>query len=430
MTMPSVYAGTPTPSATQLRSLAEKTRASLQADILDKWYPASVDSVHGGFLENFSEDWKPGVDNQRSIVYQSRLIWIAAKEAERDRHKRAYFKGVVRHGVSFLETKMWDSANGGFYWATDPSGSPVTNSGTGKHSYGISFAIYATSEAYRATGDPAVLSLAKRTFEWLDAHAHDSVNGGYYEALAQDGTPILTPTAAMINDEIGTKIGDKSMNTHIHILEALTNLYSVWPDPTLRSRLAEVLNIVRDRVASPSGYLTMYFKPDWTRDSHSDSYGHDVETAFLLTEASEALGLPDDARTSQVARSLVDHALRYGYDSARGGIYDEGDADTECPPTDKVWWEQAECLNALLLMYELYGAADSSYWDAFSTQWRFIEDHQIDSVHGGWYKSVKADGSPIAGLQKSDAWTDPYHQGRALINVSDRLEHLAFKIAK
>jgi mannobiose 2-epimerase len=269
------------------------------------------------------------------------------------------------------------------------------------------------------------LSLAKRAFEWLDSHAHDSVHGGYYEALTQSGQPILSPIDNMPADEIGTRYGDKSMNTHIHLLEALTNLYSVWPDPTVHARLKELLSIVRDRVAQPDGYLAMFFKPDWTVDSTTDSYGHDMETAYLLVEAASALGQPDDGRTWNVAKRLVDHALHYGYDTESGGVFDEGQVGEPCPPTHKVWWEQAEGLNALLLLQEHYGADNSEYWTPFLKQWLFIKNHQIDAQAGGWYPEVEADGSEIPGLNKSDAWTDPYHQGRALMNVSRRLEHMS-----
>ena len=253
------------------------------------------------------------------------------------------------------------------------------------------------------------------------------VTGAYYEALMRDGTPILTPPGTSPNDAIGTPYGEKSMNTHIHLLESLTALYKVWPDSMLRARLQEVFHLVRDRIAAPSGYLNMFFKPDWTAVSNTDSYGHDLETAYLLTEAASALGQPNDPQTWATARRLVDHALRYGWDAQYSGVFDQGTANGAATQMEKVWWEQAEALNAFLLMHERYGRATTRYWTAFVHEWTFIRDHQVDAQHGGWYKSVSRDGSPIPGQGKSDSWTDPYHQGRALLNVTNRLDDLALK---
>ena len=83
----------------------------------------------------------------------------------------------------------------------------------------------------------------------------------------------------------------------------------------------------------------------------------------------------------------------------------------------------------MLLMHELYGngaRADRRYWDAFVKQWDFIRNYQVDAVSGGWYSSVKSDGTPPPADQvKSDRWTESYHQGRALMNVTETLQRLA-----
>jgi mannobiose 2-epimerase len=291
--------------------------------------------------------------------------------------------------------------------------------------YGVAFGMYAAASAHAVTHGPASLDLARRAFRWLDEHAHDDAHGGYFEAIDVAGRPVLAAPADRPTDAIGTAYGRKSMNTHIHVLEALVALHAVWPDPAVRARLAELHERIVGKLFAEPGALHMFVAPDWQPVPGHDSYGHDVETAFLLAESAEALGMPDDARTWHAARRLVDHALDVGFDRERGGFYNEGTVDGRGERDErKIWWVQAEGLNALLLMHERFGRETPRYWDAFLRQWAFISTKQVDAVHGGWFPTVSADGTPVKGQAKSDRWTEGYHQGRALLNVGARLNRL------
>ena len=412
MTIPSTM-----PTAQTYLQIAEQTQASLQRDVLDKWFPAAVDQSHGGFNENFAEDWSPLAGTDRSIVYQSRLTWLAAQAASVFPDRADEYLAINRHGLKFLAEQQWDNQYGGLFWSANHPEKP-------KHAYGLAFAIYAAAASFQATHDPAALGLANKTFAWLDQHAHDTANGGYFEALNRDGSPVLSGDGT---DSIGTRIGLKSMNTHIHLLEAFTQLYSVHPDKTVEQRLREVFDICLNKVYTAPGFLTMYFAPDWRRVGERDSFGHDIETAYLLIEAAEMLnhGHAED-HVWDVSRRLVNHALQNGFDRKNGGFYNEGSLVGGDLNTEKVWWTQAEGLNALLLMHEKFGSQTVVYWDAFLAEWNFIRRHQIDPVHGGWLSHVNADGSAIPGLVKSDMWTEGYHQGRALMNVTARLAGIPF----
>jgi mannobiose 2-epimerase len=410
----------PTPET--YRRLADQVEASLFRDDLNKWFPAAIDDKHGGFLENFRYDWSPGRAGVKSIVYQSRLTWLSAAAALRYPKDAERYRAITRHGVQALAGKMWDPIHGGFFWAVDDSGKPTGDHGPEKHAYGNGFGIYSAAASFQATHDPAALELAKMAFAWLDQHAHDAEHGGYYEALTVEGRPNLTAEG---RDAIGTPYGQKSMNTHIHLLEALTTLHEVWPDPTVTARLREVFDIILTKVYAEPGYQHMFFRPDWTPVPSPESYGHDIETGYLLTEAAAALGMADDPAVLHTARNLVDHPLEVGFDHERGGFYDSGTVDGRDLKTEKIWWVEAEGLNALRLMHERYGSQTPKYWDAFVKQWDFISRHQIDSEHGGWYPTVNADGNPQARRAKSDAWTEGYHQGRAMLNVTERLRKLA-----
>ena len=422
---PPVPTPPPPADAATYRKLAGEVEDNLQKQVLAQWFPRALDPS-GGFYQNYSEDWMRGATNDKAIVYQSRLTWVAAQAAMRYPAQAEVYKADARHGLDFLANQMTDKQDGGLFWGLGDKGVPVR--GGEKHAYGVSFAIYAACGEYQATHDAKALDFAKRAYLWLDAHAHDAKNGGYYEALTRTGKPILTITdAAQPSDEIGTRYGFKTMNTHIHLLESLSALYQVWPDAGLRARLEEMFALIRDKVAVESvGCLNYQFTPDWKPLPDHDSFGHDVETAYLLTEASAVLGRPEDARTWHLARRIVDHALDFGFDADNGGFFDAGSVFGTAPyTTDKIWWVQAEGLNALLLMHARYGKETPRYWAAFNRQWEFIQAHQVDAARGGWYATVTRTGAAIPGRAKSDGWTEAYHQGRALLNVSADLHKLA-----
>jgi mannobiose 2-epimerase len=412
------------PSPETYRRLAEEVETHWRGNVLPAWFPRCIDRKHGGFAPHFREDWSAGTENDKTLVFQSRMTWVCAQVAMSYPELRTEYAGYARHGMDILAGSLWDEQEGGFFWGLDENGKIKESYGAEKHVYGIAFGIYGSAAAYEATKEERSLDLAQRAFTWLERHAHDGVNGGYYEALTREGRPILAPAGPRTTDFLGTAYGYKSMNSHIHLLEAITALSRVWPDPLVQTRLREVFLIVRDKIAVEPGCLNLYFTPDWRAVPDYDSFGHDVETAYLLLEAAAALKEADDPKTLTVARSLVDHALQWGWDERLGGFYDKGAAFAPAYGREKVWWTQAEGLNALLLMHEHFGGQTRRYFDAFLKQWDFIGNYQIDHRYGEWYNTVSAEGTPTPGQAKGTVWKAAYHNGRALMNVSETLRRL------
>ncbi len=398
-------------------------------ELTEHWYPATIDKEHGGFRQNMARDWSLGPDRDKFIVYQARMTWTAAAFAIDSPERRDEFAGYARHGVECLDRVIRDRESGGFHWSVGLDGQVKPGLGTEKHVYGTSFVLYAASKAYEATHDPRALQVARDAFDWLETKAHDPVNGGYFEALTRAGVPIITwdparPLAERV-DRVGVYYGFKSMNAHIHLLEALAEFYHVEPTAPVRARLEEMLAIVRDRIAAAPGALNLYLSPNWQAAPAHDSFGHDVETAYLLVEAATSLGRPDDPTTWKVARSLIDHSLDWGWDDQNGGFYDKGDSFNGKPfDTTKVWWTQAEGLNTLLLFHAQFGATTDRYWTAFRKQWDFIDRHLIDPESGGWFYETTIDGKRLGDGSKASPWKANYHTSRAMLNVARRLKQL------
>ncbi|MEX0660611.1 MAG: AGE family epimerase/isomerase [Balneolaceae bacterium] len=391
---------------------------------LDVWYPKVLDHEFGGYLSNFSYNWEQSDNQDKMIVTQARHLWSLSKIGAKYPHDKRY-EEYASHGFEFLTEKMWDHEYGGFYQIVTREGEAIANSEDGekitKTLYGNAFAIYGLAAYYGFSKNSTALEFVKQAFNWLDTHAHDSVHGGYFQPLAADGTPDTTGYS-------------KDYNSGIHILEALTELYLVWPDERVQDRLSELFYIVRDTMVTEEGYLKLYFTDDWSHLSYRDSTeaeireninrdhvtpGHDIETAFLLLEAAHALGMEEDSVTIEIAKKMVDHTLKTGWDSETGGIYNIGyyfeDDELTITSDDKNWWAQAEALNSLLIMANMYPNDPHNYFEKFVQQWEYINEYLIDHEYGGWYE-FGLDKQPESKIsRKSQVWKGNYHTIRALL---------------
>ena len=431
-----ILAGCRSSEKNEKELLVDQMEQHLKNEVLDNWYPLAMDTVDGGFLSNFSYDFKPGEKQEKMIVTQSRHIWTNAKAAQKYPDVEHYKTGA-KHGFEFLRDKMWDTKNGGFYQLVDKRGSQIGD--PMKTAYGNAFAIFGLAAYYGESGDESALDLAKETFNWLEEHAHDSVHLGYFQHLDPEGNPIQREATTPSTSDLGYK----DQNSSIHLLEAFTELYQVWPDPLIRKRLEEMLLLIRDNIVTPQGYLTLFLYPDWKPVTFKDSteaaimahhaldhvsFGHDVETGFLMIEASEVLGWENDTVTHQIAKKMVDHALENGWDKNVGGFYDEGyyfKSGYSVTHDTKNWWAQAEGLNALLLMAELYPDDPHDYYSKFEKLWEYCDTYLIDHEHGDWYSGGLDKQPELKTAGKGNIWKGIYHHYRSLDHCIERLKHMS-----
>jgi len=415
---------------------AETLRSSLQKDLVAPWYPRAVDSLHGGFLSDFGPGWTPDGPQNKFIVTQARHVWTAARLHRAHPRPDSMYLRVARHGIEFLRDTMWDERHGGFHSLVSREGTVRAGDGpftASKTAYGHAFAIYGLAEYARASGDSTVLQFAQRAFRWLNAHAYDSQHGGYFRHLRPEGTPY--------RDGYDADTPPKNQNSTIHLLEAFTTLYDVAPEtPQLRARLAELLAITRDTMTARRGTLHLFFRRDWSpisyrdsamavREAHLDrdhvSFGHDVETAFLMLDAAEALGR-DPAPTLEVGKRMVDHALRHGWDETNGGVYDAGlvvgPDSVRILRRTKAWWAQAEALHSLVLMDHHFPNATPEYGARAAAQWRYIDRYLIDHERGGWYRQGLDTAPDARSAPKGDVWKGAYHTVRALLETATLLD--------
>jgi mannobiose 2-epimerase len=416
-------AASPPPTAQTRQEIAAELDAYLWTHVLAPRFPRCVDEKHGGFHVNYARDWSPLEDRSRFVVYEARVTWTAATVARLRPDTRAEYLPYVRHGVRYLADVMWDREHGGFHTHVDLAGRAVPGGSVASRPvYGQAFAIYGLAAAYAATGDPEPLDLARRGWRWVEDHYRDDLGPGYRSAVKPDGQPWPVPAEERVGDRssIDSLAHHRTMNDHIHLLEAYAELLRSWPDSELRKRTEELLAFVRDRLFVEPGCLYIALRPDGKVVPAPVSFGHDVETAFLMIEAEETLGRAPSAATLRAARMLVDHALAQGWDPARGQLFEYGSAYGPAVDRSIQWWAQFEAFHALQLMDELFGREDDRYRTAFSKAWALARDSFADPQHPGVCSQMDEQGE-VRCDSKSHNWFVSYHTARALLFTADRL---------
>lgn len=412
-------------------AIADEIEASLWKELIDRWYPTAYDAA-GGFHQSFNRAWEKTKDPTRFIVFQSRLTWVAASIAEAYPSRREEFTRYAEHGLSFLLDHMRHPVSGGFYWWIDLDGkrvSAVQGDPTGNipdyiRNYGVSFALYAMAAVARL-GSARALEACQETFAYLERTSHDDVFGGYFELVDPNGKVVTEPdeqTAGMEMDEIANPFGKKTHNLQLHLVEAFAELHRVWPDAQLNKRLRELLDVMTKSFILPQGCSCSLLNRDLTPATHRCSYGHDIEGAHLILDASRHVEGYDVAA---VVTRLVDFVLDEGWDTAHGGIYNHGIPGERVVNTTKTWWGQSEALLGLAAILQLTGDPAGRYEKALTELWHWISTKQIDSELGGWFGDLTPGGKILDGGVKGHAWKALYHETRGLMGTARILRSLA-----
>lgn len=396
----------------QVRELARRAETELRSNILPFWLDRARNREEGGFYGQIENNLKVRESAPRGALLTARILWTFS--AVQRHFKDPEYVAMARWAFNDLQRHFWDAERGGVYWTIKANGKLLD---TRKQVYAQAFAIYACAEYYRASEDKAALDRAIELFRLVERHAYDAEQGGYFEAFAADwkSLPVDTPSV-MDTDE------PKSQNTMLHIMEAYTNLYRVWPDDLLRRRLAELVDRMVTRVLDPrTQHLQLLLATDWAPRSREFSYGHDIEFSWLLREAAEVLGDPSTiARLRPVSLAIARVAQSEGIDRD-GGMFNAGSPEG-IKDASKDWWPQAESVVGFLNAYQLSG--DPAYLQTARRSWDFIERRIADHENGEWFWGRDAKGRVKSKMPKAGVWKCPYHNSRACLETIERARAL------
>lgn len=392
-----------------MQNMVNEIKEHLISDIIPFWENLK-DETYGGFYGYMDYDLKVDRKAVKGCILNSRITWFFANaytllgETE--------LLTYARHGYEFLKNYCMDKEKGGVFWSVTYDGKPED---TTKHTYNQAFSIYALSSYYEASGDEEALALAKQLMEIIEERCTNE--NGYMEAFDREFKPVE-------NDKLSENgvIAEKTMNTLLHVFEAYTELYRVSKDARAKERLEWMMDLMAERIYNPALHRQeVFFDNDYHSLIDLHSYGHDIETAWLIDRGVEVLEEESyEKKMTPITRSLTERIYEVAFD----GHSLANECENGVVNQHRIWWVQAETVVGFLNGYQK-DRNRKEYLEAAKSQWQFIKDHVIDKRKGSeWFWEVNPDGTPILDRPIVEPWKCPYHNGRMCFEVLKRAEIL------
>lgn len=377
--------------------------------IMDYWIKNTPDEVYGGFTGRIDDREHVIAEAPKGSVLNARILWSfsAAYNLRKDPKYLRYAERAYR----YITGHFIDAAYGGVYWTVDYQGNPQD---TKKQVYAIAFTIYGLSEYYIASSDEAARMLAISLYSLLVDKSYDHGETGYFEAFTREWNPIadLRLSAKDANEK-------KTMNTHLHVLEAYTNLYRIWQVDELKEQIIHLINNFLGHFIDPNtNHLRLFFDEHWYSKSTLVSYGHDIEATWLLQEAAEVIQHKALLEKIRSINLKIADATIEGLD-ADGGLWYEYEPAEDHLIKQKHWWVQAEAMVGFFNAWQI--SNNDKYLDISLKNWDFVQKNILDIKNGEWLWGVDGQGQPMPDEDKAGLWKCPYHNSRACIELIKRL---------
>ena len=391
----------------QLKQLKTELSAELDS-ILKYWSKHTLDNENGGFVGQIDYNDHIIANTEKGSVLNARILWSFSagyKVTQNENHKK-----IAQRAFEFLSDSFYDPEFGGLFWSINADKTPKD---TKNQVYALAFAIYGLSEYYAISKEDKALEIAINLYLKIQEHSYDPVNKGYLEAFTRDWQPIED---LRLSDKDANE--KKTMNTHLHIVEAYANLFKVWKDKKLQSDIIELLETIEKHfINTQTGHLRLFFDENWIEKLDVISYGHDIEAAWLLLQCAEIS--EDETLIANYTKHAIQMAevTKEGLDSD-GGLWYELDPEKNELVAEKHWWVQAEALIGFYNAYQLTG--DETYLDIVYKNWKFIKKYILDKENGEWFWGINRDYSLIE-KDKAGFWKCPYHNSRACMELINRI---------
>ncbi len=378
-------------------------------EILSYWMRHTLDNENGGFYGKVDNENNPHLNSPKGIVLNSRILW--AFSAAYDYSKKEEYLLIAERAYDYIITHFIDPEFGGTYWSVDCHGKMQDDK---KQIYGIAFCIYGMIEYYKAKKEREALEHSINFFKVIEEHAYDKDLKGYYEAFDRRWKPL-----ADLRLSVKDANEKKTANTHLHIIEAYANLYEIWPDLFLRSQIENLLeNFVQHIINKKTSHLDLFFDEGWQAKHQIISYGHDIESAWLLKQCAEKIGQKKWVDKMKIEAIKITDAASEGLDGD-GGLWYEYDELQKKLTTEKHSWPQAEAMIGFMNAYEITG--NKKYLEQSYKSWEFVKSHIKDNRMGEWFWGVNADNSIMKDQDKAGFWKCPYHNTRACLELIKRI---------
>jgi len=400
----------------KIDQLENSVHENLFQNIIPFWLNYSIDKENGGFFGRISNDLHQDKNAPKSLILISRILWTFSALYKFKPDEK--YLDIAKRAYNYLIDHLIDNQYGGAYWLVDTKGLVIDNM---KKMYGQAFLIYSLSEYYSVVKYDSILAESIKTFQLIENHNYDKEFGGYFEVSNRDWSVAedMRLSAVDMNEK-------KSMNTHLHLIEAYANFYRYWKNDEIKLPLQKLIDNFLEHIIDPETYhFKLFLNEQWLPKSDGVSFGHDIEGSWLLCEAAQVIG--DDyyiEKVNDISKKIVDVVIDEAL-SNKGAVFLERDGNGNIIKDVVYWWPQAEAVVAFLNIYQLNH--DEKYLNLAYKVWQYIDNYLVDKQNGEWFYEVTADGQANQNRLKVSEWKGPYHNTRACIEILNRIEAIRKK---
>jgi mannose/cellobiose epimerase-like protein (N-acyl-D-glucosamine 2-epimerase family) len=279
----------------------------------------------------------------------------------------------------------------------------------GKEAYGHGFVILASASA-AAAGRPGARELLDRALAVSEEHFWDQAAG-------------------MVTDAWDTAFAHaepyRGVNSNMHTVEAYLAAADVAGAPLWRERALRIAERVVGEAKANQWRIPEHYDSDWraileyNAKAPADQFrpygatvGHSFEWSRLILELRAALGQAAPDWMEPAARALFAQGVKDGWaaDGEPGFVYT---IDWEGRPVvrHRLHWVAAEAVGAAATLFKATGEAEYEAW--YQQWWDYIEKYVADRQDGSWRHELDAANAPASTVW--DGKPDTYHAVQATL---------------
>ena len=374
--------------------LYKQYRELLADGIVPFWMTHGVDAELGGVLSCMQEDGAP-INDEKYTWSQARFVWTCSALYNRFEPRREFLERA-RGTIEFILRHARDR-NGRFAYRLTREGrtldGPISI-------YSDCFVVYGLSEFYRATGDQALLDIARETFARIRQRVDEP---DFFETA-----PYRLPPNRRVH------------GVPMILTEVANELAQTTGEPDIERAADDYARRVMNHFVRPKRKLLLeYLSRDYAELAPNEGTfimpGHAIESMWFIMHWARRRG---DGETVHRAADVMRWHLEAGWDPKWGGILLGIDADGGepfLPNSDKkIWWPHTEALYGLLLAHELTGEPWCVQWYQRVHEWSFA--HFPMAGLGEWRQRLDRQGRPMTELVALPV-KDPFHLPRAVLLI-------------
>jgi mannobiose 2-epimerase len=412
----------------KLKEIRKEIKDEFENHMIPFWLGLK-DEEHGGYYGLVNFDLSLDKKADKGCIVNSRILWFFSRAYTKFGDEK--YLHAAEHAFHYLMEAFLDDDEGGVYWSVNFDGHPAD---TTKHTYCQAFAIYALAAYYEATKDKDALECAYDLYHIIEDRCRD--NDGYLEAFTRE-FEVASNEKLSENGVMATR----TMNTLLHVMEAYTELYRVDGDKLVKRNIIETLKIFREKMFDAErGRLLVFFDKDYDSLIDLYSYGHDIESAWLIDRTVDIISGSTNGSSNEKSEYDMSDITSVLTESIYKEAFKEdgmpAEAENGVVLETRIWWVQCEAILGFMNAYTRiknasesdkgysdYKKFEEDYKNAAISIWEYTKKSIVDKRPGSeWYSEVRKDGAPIETKPMEDIWKCPYHNGRMFLEMMDYIE--------